>query len=367
MDPLLREIRHNPLLWMLAFVPVVLVVARIAPAAHTLLFMLAVFAIVPLAALLSHATEAVAEKTGDAGGGLVNATLGNLTELIIAVTALHAGEYMLVKASIAGAIVTNSLFMLGASFLLGGLRYHVQEYNRAGGRMHSALLLMATIALLAPAAVSQLDLARGEVMAQKLSACLAVLLIVAYGLGLLFSLKTPKALFASEDQGETKAAKWPINIAVGTLLVVTVLVALVSEIFVESVQKAAETLGMSPAFVGFIIVALVGAAAEMAVAFSAARKNRLDMSVSIALGSASQIALFVAPALVLLSYTVAPSPMSLQFWPGAVTMVTLATVTASFITSSGRSAWFIGALLIFIYAVFALTLYVVPPAGQGTG
>jgi len=133
---------------------------------------------------------------------------------------------------------------------------------------------------------------------------------------------------------------------------------------VESVQKAAETFGMSPAFVGFVIVSLVGAAAEFAVAFSAARKDRLDMSVSIALGSASQIALFVAPALVLLSYFVGPSPMSLQFWPGAVTMVMIATVTASFITSSGRSAWFIGALLIFIYAVFALTLYVVPPAGQ---
>lgn len=145
------------------------------------------------------------------------------------------------------------------------------------------------------------------------------------------------------------------------------LVALVSEIFVESVQKAAETFGMSPAFVGFIIVSLVGAAAEFAVAFSAARKDRLDMSVSIALGSASQIALFVAPALVLLSYVVGPSPMSLQFWPGAVTMVMIATVTASFITSSGRSAWFVGALLIFIYAIFALTLYVVPPAGQRRG
>ena len=167
MNPLLREIRYTPLLWMLIFVPAALIAARIVPAAHTLLFVLAVLAIVPLAALLSHATEAVSEKTGDAMGGLLNATLGNLTELIIAVTALHAGEYMLVKASIAGAIVTNSLFMLGASFLLGGLRHHVQEYNRAGGRMHSALLLMATIALLAPAAVSELDLARGDVMAAE--------------------------------------------------------------------------------------------------------------------------------------------------------------------------------------------------------
>jgi Ca2+:H+ antiporter len=231
--------------------------------------------------------------------------------------------------------------------------------------MHSALLLMATIALLAPAAVSGLDLARGEATAQNFSAALAVLLIVAYGLSLLFSLKTHKELFASEDHGEAGEAKWPINMAVGTLLFVTVLVALVSEIFVESVQHAATTFGMSPAFVGFIIVALVGAAAEMAVAFSAARKNRLDMSVSIALGSASQIALFVAPVLVLLSYVVGPKPMDLQFWPGAVTMVMISTVTATFVTNSGRSAWFIGALLIFIYAIFAMTLYMVPPGSQG--
>ena len=366
MQSLLKEIRHSPLLWMLVFVPLVLVAEKAAPEAHTLLFVLAVLAIVPLAALLSHATEAVAAKTGDAVGGLLNATLGNLTELIIAVTALHAGQYTLVKASIAGAIVTNALFMLGACLLLGGLRYHVQEFNRAGGRLYSGLLLMATVALLAPSAVADLDLAQGEAIVQKLSVGLAVLLIIAYALGLLFSLGTHKELFASAEHGEGEE-HWPIGLAVGTLLAVTVLVALVSEIFVESVQKAAETFGMSPAFVGFIIVSLVGAAAEFAVALSAARKDRLDMSVSIALGSASQIALFVAPALVLLSYVVGPSPMSLQFWPGAVTMVMIATVTASFITSGGRSAWFIGALLIFIYAVFALTLYVVPPAPQGTG
>jgi Ca2+:H+ antiporter len=150
-------------------------------------------------------------------------------------------------------------------------------------------------------------------------------------------------------------------LAVGTLLVVTVLVALVSEIFVGSVQEAGEKLGMTPAFVGFIIVALVGAAAEMAVAFSAARKDRLDLSVSIALGSASQIALFVAPVLALVSYVIGPKPMNLQFWPGAVTMVMIAAVTFCFITNSGRSAWFIGALLLFIYAIFAMTLYVIPP------
>lgn len=362
MNPLFKEIRHSPLLWMLAFVPTVLVVETIAPSAHTSLFVLAVLAIVPLAALLSHATESVAEKTGDAIGGLLNATLGNLTELIIALAALRAGEYMLVKASIAGAVVTNSLFMLGASFLLGGLRHRVQDYNRAGGRLHAALLLMATIALLAPAAVADLNLAQGEAVSQKLSIGLAILLIAAYALSLLFSLRTHKDLFVSADHNGKEAHEaWPIGLAVVTLIIVTVLVALVSEIFVGSVQKAGETLGMSPAFVGFIVVALVGGAAEMAVAFSAARKNRLDMSVSIALGSASQIALFVAPVLVVLSYFIGPKPMDLLFWPGAVTMVMIATVTSCFITNSGRSAWFIGALLIFIYAIFAMILYIVPP------
>lgn len=366
MQPLLREIRNTPLLWMLVFVPIVLVAERVVPHSHTLLFVLAVLAIVPLAALLSHATEAVAAKTGDAVGGLLNATLGNLTELIIAITALKAGQYMLVKASIAGAIVTNAMFMLGACLLLGGLRYHVQEYNRAGARLSSGLLLMATVALLAPSAVADLEhLPAGGAIMQKLSLGISVLLIIAYALSLLFSLKTHKELFVSGGHADHEETHWPMGLAVGTLLVITVLVALVSEIFVESVQKAAETFGMSPAFVGFIVVSLVGAAAEFAVAFSAARKDRLDMSVSIALGSASQIALFVAPVLVLLSYVVGPTPMDLQFWPGAVTMVMIATVTAGFITASGRSAWFVGALLMFIYAVFALTLYVVPPVGHG--
>src|SRR6202007_2280707 len=167
MMTLLKEIRHNPLLWLLSFVPVVFIAEKIWPEAHTPLFVLSVFAIVPLAALLSHATESVAAKTGDAVGGLLNATLGNLTELVIALTALRAGQYMLVKASVAGAIVTNTLFMLGASFLLGGLKYHVQEYNRASGRLHSALLLMVTVALLAPSAVADLDLAHGEVLTQN--------------------------------------------------------------------------------------------------------------------------------------------------------------------------------------------------------
>jgi Ca2+:H+ antiporter len=189
MITLLKEIRHNPLLWLLSFVPVVFIAGKAWPEAHTLLFLLSVLAIVPLAALLSHATESVAAKTGDAVGGLLNATLGNLTELVIALAALRAGQTMLVKASIAGAIVTNTLFMLGASFLLGGIKHHTQEYNRVSARFQAGLLFLATIALPVPSAVAEADSKTGAAFTNKLSVALAVLLITAYGLGMLFSLK----------------------------------------------------------------------------------------------------------------------------------------------------------------------------------
>jgi Ca2+:H+ antiporter len=191
-----------------------------------------------------------------------------------------------------------------------------------------------------------------------------VLLIAVYALGMLFSLKTHKEMYASVETGEAGEPPWPIAVALGTLVVVTVFVALVSEVFVASVQEAAVTFGMTPAFVGFIVVALVGAAAEMASAFSAARKNRLDLSVGIALGSASQIALFVAPVLVLLSYVIGPTPMDLQFWKGAVVMMAIATVTAALVTTSGKSAWFVGVLVLTVYLIFAMTLYLLPPVVQ---
>jgi Ca2+:H+ antiporter len=364
MNPLLKEIRHNPLLWLLVFVPVVFAAAKLKPNAHVLLFVLSVLAIIPLASLLSHATESVAAKTGDAVGGLLNATLGNLTELVIALAALRAGQYMLVKASVAGAIVTNTLFMLGASFLLGGLKCHVQEFNRVSARMQAGLLFLATVALLVPSAVSLADSAAAAEFTQKLSLSLALLLIVAYGLGMLFSLKTHRELFASAEHVDEGEAPWPIRLALATLAGVTLLVALVSEVFVESVQEAAVAFGMSQAFVGFIVVALVGGAAEMASAFSGARKDRLDLSVGIALGSASQIALFVAPVLVLLSYVIGPAPMDLRFWPGAVVMMLIATLTAALVTNSGRSAWFVGVLVLMVYLIFALTLYLLPPGAR---
>lgn len=358
-----NELRHNPLFWLLVFVPVLFIAVKVKHDAHVLLFVLSVLAIVPLAALLSHATESVAAKTGDAVGGLLNATLGNLTELVIAITALAAGQYMLVKASIAGVIVTNTLFMLGASFLLGGLKYHTQEYNRSTARMQAGLLFLATVALLIPSAVAVADSASGAQFTLKLSLGLSVLLIATYALSLLFSLKTHKDLFTSPESTGHDEKPWPMGVALTALAVATVLVAAVSHVFVDSVQKAAESMGMTPAFVGFIVVALVGGAAEMTAAFSGARKNRLDLSVGIALGSATQIALFVAPVLVLLSFVVGPTPMDLQFWPGAIVMMLIAALTATLVTNSGRSAWFIGVAVLMVYFIFAMTLYLLPPRG----
>ncbi len=361
-NPLLRDIRDNRLHWLLALVPVLFTAKAFEPEAHALLFVLSVLAIVPLAALLSHATESVAAKTGDTIGGLLNATLGNLTELIIALTALRAGQYVLVKASIAGAIVTNILFMLGVSLLLGGLKHHVQEYNRNNARLQAGLLFLATVAVLIPSMLAETDPTPATAkFSETLSLGISALLIASYAMGMLFSFKTHPEQFGAANHARDGEESWPMGLALGTLAGVTVLVALVSEVFVESVQHAAEAFGMTPAFVGFIVVALVGGAAEMVSAFSGARKNRLDLSVGIALGSASQIALFVAPVLVLLSYVIGPVPMNLQFWPGAIAMMLIATMTAALVTNGGRSTWFTGALVVNVYLIFAMTLYLLPP------
>lgn len=354
------EVRGAPLLVLLIFVPVVILTDMALPEAHTLLFALSILAIIPLAALLSRATEAVSSRTGDAIGGLLNATLGNLTELVISLAALQAGQYLLVKASIAGAIVTNTLFMLGGAFLLGGLKHHVQEFNRISARFQASLLFLATVAVLVPSLISSVD--QTSALSQKLSLGLAFILIAVYALGMLFSLKTHRELFVSAAQAEEEHHAWPIQIAATVLVIVTLLVALISEIFVGSVQVAAQNIGMTPAFVGFIVVALVGGAAEMTTAFSAARANRLDLSIGIALGSASQIALFVAPVLVITSYFLGPEPMSLEIWPGAVTMVLIATMAASLLSNGGRGVWYIGVLALAVYAIFGLTLFLLPPA-----
>ena len=246
-------------------------------------------------------------------------------------------------------------------FLLGGLKYHVQTFNSANTKLQMGLLFLAAFALMVPSALADMD---SQALPQSLSLMLAVILLVTYGFSLVFTLGTHAKYFAAAAHVEAEAEEhvWPVSAAVIVLVGTTVAVALVSEIFVESLTGASAALGLTPAFVGFIVVAIVGAAAEMTAAFSAARKNRLDLSLGISFGSSTQIALFVAPVLVLLSYVLGPEPMSLQFWPGAVAMIFVATLTAALVTSSGHSAWFIGLLMLMIYAVFGTTLFILPPA-----
>jgi len=357
---ILREFRTTPMLWFLLLVPVLFVYHSARPEDATTVFLLSVGAIIPLAVTLTRATESVAAKTGDLVGGLLNATLGNLTELIISLAALRAGQIVLVKASIAGAIFTNTLFMLGASFLLGGLKNHTQRFNKENARLQSSLLFLASVALVVPSIIATRGVDGSAAITGSLSIAIGVILMVTYALGLLFSLKTHKTDFAGEAGGHDEPV-WPMRAALPVLAGVTVLIAMVSEVFIESVQEASVELGLSAAFVGFIVVALVGAAAEMTAAFAAARKDRLDLSVGIALGSASQIALFVAPLTLFLSYAIAPVPMDLVFWPGAVLMVLVATATTTMVTGGGKSAWFVGAILLAVYLVFASTLYLLPP------
>lgn len=358
MDQLLSALRHNRMLWLLIAVPLPLLAELVAPQAHSLTFLLSILAIIPLAALLSLATEQVAARTGDTIGGLLNATLGNLTELMIALAALQAGEYMLVKATIAGAIVTNSLFMTGMCFLLGGLRHKVQDFNSGSARLQVALLFLAAFGLMVPSALADMD---AQALPASLSVAIALILLVTYGFSLLFTLGTHRQYFAAAAHEEEGKA-WPLGLAIAVLLGTTIVVALVSEVFVASLTGASAELGLTPAFVGFVVVAIVGAAAEMTAAFSAARKNRLDLSLGISFGSAAQIALFVAPVLVLLSHVIGPSPMSLQFWPGAVVMIFVATLAAAITTATGHAAWFLGLLLLMIYAIFGATLFILPPA-----
>jgi Ca2+:H+ antiporter len=360
MNRILKELRETPLLWLLVLAPVVLFAEHVAPKAHTLLFFLSAAAIVPLATLLGRSTEAVAARTGDTIGGLLNASLGNLPELIIGLTALRMGMFDLVKASMAGAIVAATLFMLGTALFVGGLRHHVQEYNKAGAHLQIDMLLLATVTLLVPSALAGVEELRASRFLEELSIGLSILLIVSYVLALVFSLGTHRELFVSSARDAHEEKPWPLGVAIAGLAVATVLIALVSEIFVESVQQAAEQLGMSPAFVGFVIVALAGAAPGFMTAASAARKNRLDLTVGITMGSAAQIALFVAPVLAVASYFVAPSPMTLSFRPGQVLVVFISMLTAAIVVSSGRSGWYTGTQLIAIYLVFAITLYLLP-------
>lgn len=351
--------------WLLVFLPVTVGLHTFANAAHAATFVCACIAIIPLAGLLGRATEHIADKTGEGIGGLLNATFGNAAELIIALAALREGLHDVVKASVTGSIIGNLLLVLGAAFLTGGLRYPTQKFNAVGARAQASSLTLAAIALILPAAFHYLGGSRASARESGLSLEISCVLLVTYGFSLWFSLKTHKHLFG-EPHGEVKAVEgkghraWSTGRSVTVLAGSTVLVAWVSEILVRSVGPAAEAFGMTGVFVGVIVVAIIGNAAEHSTAILAAWNNRMDLAIGIAVGSSLQIALFVAPVLVLASYLLGPTPMDLVFTPAEVLAVVLSVAIANQVTGDGESNWLEGIQLLSVYLILAGVFYFLP-------
>lgn len=324
-----------------------------------LVFVFSMLAIVPLAKLMGTATEEIALRTGPGVGGLLNATFGNATELIIAFFALRAGLIDVVKASITGSIVGNILFVLGLAIFLGGLKYPVQRFNVTVAGLNTSLLILAVVSLLIPAgfaATHPVPLAPERL--QFLSLLVALVLILVYVANLVFALKTHTNLFAGgegqhdADEVPTMSAK-----AAGALLLgSTLLVALMSEFLVGSIEHVTEAFGLSPMFIGVILVPIIGNAAEHLTAVTVAMKNKMDLSLGIAIGSTTQIALLVAPVLVIAGYVIG-QPMTLVFSHFEILAVATAVGIANFITLDGETNWLEGLMLLSTYLILAIAFF----------
>jgi len=363
MKTLRNILSEAPLAWLLFAVPIAAWAHHARPDQPLLVFALACLAIVPLAGLLGVATEKLAERTGEGIGGFLNATLGNAAELIIALVALKAGMFDVVKASLTGSIIGNLLLVLGASFLAGGLRYKVQSFATIGARTQIGMMALAAIAILVPSVFAATK--TGELASRSVafSVIVSVILLAVYICSVVFTLRTHADLFRGEEaaSGETHhGMSWSLSLALGVMAVVTLLIVWMSEILVATVEQASHALGLSSLFVGVVIVAIVGNAAEHSTAILVAMRNRMEMAVSIAIGSSTQIALFVAPLLVLLSLWIAPAPLSLAFTGVEVFLVMAATFVASILIVGGKSTWFTGVQLIAMYAIMAVTVFAIP-------
>jgi len=320
-------------------------------------------AIIPLAGWLGRATEELSRHTGEGVGGLLNATFGNAAELIIAIMALQKGLYSVVKASLTGSIIGNVLLVFGASVLAGGFKYKQQHFNVTGARAQSTLLTLAAIALVMPAGFHAAAGAQAVAHDDDLSLAIALVLLAAYAAHLVFSLVTHKQLFAGEGSTEgaaDHARGWSLKKSALVLAGATAMIAWVSEILVGSVEAAAESLGMTRVFLGVIVVAIVGNAAEHSTAILMALKNKMEIALGIAIGSSLQIALFVAPLLVLASHFIGPRPMDLVFTPAEVLAVFVAVLITGQIASDGESNWLEGAQLLAVYVILAMVFFYLP-------
>jgi Ca2+:H+ antiporter len=353
--------------WLLLFVPIAIGLEHLAPERYLLVFVASALAILPLAGWMGRATEQLAERTGEGVGGLLNATFGNAAELIIAFAALRAGLFDVVKASIAGSIVGNILLVLGAAMLAGGLRRPEQHFNPMGARSQATMLTLAAIALVLPAAYRAALGTETEATAAlgSLSVAISVVLLLVYVLYLVFTLVTHSSLFAGSyvpGEGEGHAAPWTAKRALLVLAAATGLIAWVSEILVGTIEPTAHQFGLSNVFIGVFVVAILGNAAEHATAITAAMKDRMDLALSIAIGSSVQVALFVAPVLVLASLYVGPAQMDLAFPGSLVLIILLSVLITGQVAGDGRSDWLKGLQLLAVYVVMGLAFFFVPAA-----
>lgn len=361
---------------LLVFVPAALALRYVFHADPTWIFVMSAVAIIPLAGLLGLATEKLADHFGVGVGGLLNATFGNAAELIISVIALRAGMHDLVKASITGSIIGNILFVFGLSALLGGLKYHTQTFNRTAASMGATLLLLSAVGLVVPAIFHGLVSEAGA--ERELSLEIAVVLMATYLLSLVFTLKTHSQLYsgatgAGAGPGGDNAPEpvgdalepvggegWSKGKALLVLVGAAAAIGWLSELLVGAVQEAGEALGMTEVFLGVVVIALIGNAAEHSTAVLMALKNKMDLALHIAIGSSIQIALFVAPLLVFLSYVIGPAPMDLHFTSLEVLAVALSVLIISQVADDGKSHWMEGVQLVAVYAILALAFFHLP-------
>ena len=362
-DP--RASRHRMRVsWLLLFMPLALVLEHWMPDRSMWIFFVSALAILPLAGWMGHATEELAARTGEGVGGFLNATFGNAAELIIAIVALRAGLYDVVKASIAGSIIGNILLVLGAAMLAGGVRNHPEQtFNASAARSQATMLTLATIALILPAAFLRTIGSEAQPLA-SLSVSISIVLLAVYAANLAYSLGTHRALFAGPraEEDSSRQAGWSTPRAISVLAAATIGIAWMSEILVGAIEPTAHSLGLSDSFVGVFVVAILGNAAEHATAVTAALKNRMDLSLSIAIGSSVQVALFVAPFLVLSSYAIAPAPMTLGFSTGLVLAVLLSVLILGQSAGDGRSDWLKGVQLLAVYLILGLAFFFAPLA-----
>lgn len=354
---------------LLVFVPAALALRYVFHADPTWIFVMSAVAIIPLAGLLGLATEKLADHFGVGVGGLLNATFGNAAELIISVIALRAGMHDLVKASITGSIIGNILFVFGLSALFGGLKYHTQTFNRTAASMGATLLLLSAVGLVVPAIFHGLVSEAGA--ERELSLEIAVVLMATYLLSLVFTLKTHSQLYSgatgagagpgADDALEPVGGEgWSKGKALLVLVGAAAAIGWLSELLVGAVQEAGEALGMTEVFLGVVVIALIGNAAEHSTAVLMALKNKMDLALHIAIGSSIQIALFVAPLLVFLSYVIGPAPMDLHFTSLEVLAVALSVLIISQVADDGKSHWMEGVQLVAVYAILALAFFHLP-------